>query len=24
MKWDATLAQIWLVTNKGKTYSCKP
>lgn len=24
MKWDATLSQIWLVTNKGKTYSCKP
>jgi len=24
MKWDATLAQIWFVTNKGKTYSCKP
>lgn len=24
MKWDATLAQIWLVTNKGKTYFCKP
>jgi hypothetical protein len=24
MKWDATLSQIWFVTNKGKTYSCKP
>jgi hypothetical protein len=24
MKWDATLSQIWLVTNQGKTYSCKP
>jgi len=24
MKWDATLAQIWITTNKGRTYSCKP
>jgi hypothetical protein len=24
MKWDATLSQIWLVDNKGRTFSCKP
>jgi len=24
MKWDATLSKIWLVDNKGRTFSCTP